>query len=282
MHAMQVLLLATATTSFAGTQVLASTLLSSAADQAVFTAAMQQGIMNNEALLATLSAVNAASVQEQLAATQPSVTIMKAVYTSVDPVQAANSSSSTSWGLQIAVGLQLAVAGGLQQVINGTSLSRRRLLRAGGRPPSSWEQLQDSHLPNHRQQGSTLSSAEALVQGRAASIRRSSNRLSPSAAAAAADPELHFMPGPAMQWPMSQEAAVQSGMQLWPEPQLPSRRLLQAYTSIPLQFNLSQIALYLNLQPNRTTAYSATSSNYSTLQASLQIESWSVLFACGL
>ena len=77
------------------------------------------------------------------------------------------------------------------------------------------------------------------------------------------------MPGLAVQWPMHQEAALQSGMQLWPEPQLPRRRLLQAYTSIPLQFNLSQIAMYLNLQPNHTTAYSATSSNYSTLQASV-------------
>lgn len=267
MDAMQVLLLATATTSFASTQVLASTLLSSAAAQAVFTEAMQQGIMNNDALLATLSAVNAASVQEQLAATQPPVTISKAVYTSADPVQAANSSSSTQWGLQIAVSLQLAVAGGLQQVINGTSLSRRRLLRAGGRPPFSWEQLQDGHLLSHRQQ---LPSADALVQGRAASIRRSSSsRLITSAAAAAADSELQAMPGLAVQWPMHQEAALQSGMQLWPEPQLPRRRLLQAYTSIPLQFNLSQIAMYLNLQPNRTTAYSATSSNYSTLQASV-------------
>ena len=264
---MQVLLLATATTSLSSTQVLASNLLSNAAAQAVFTAAMQQGIMNNDALLATLSAVNAASVQEQLAATQPPVTISKAVYTSVDPVQAANTSSSTSWGLQVAVSLQLAVAGGLQQVINGTSLSRRRLLRARDRPPFSWEQLQDGHLPSHRQQGSTLSSAEALVQGRAAGIRRSSSRL--TAAAAAAAPELQTMPGLAVQWPISQGAVLQSSMQLWPEPQLPSRRLLQAYTSVPLQFNLSQIALYLNLQPNRTTAYSATSSNYSTLQASL-------------
>ena len=266
---MQVLLLATATTSLASTQVLASTLLSSAAAQAVFTAAMQQGIMNNDALLATLSAVNATSVQEQLAATQPPVTISKAVYTSVDPVQAANTSSSTSWGLQIAVSLQLAVAGGLQQVVNGTSLSRRRLLRAGGRLPFRREELQGGHPPSHGQQGRTLSSAEALVQGRAASIRRGSSRLSPSAAAAAADLELQALPGQAVQWPTYQEAALQSGMQPWPLPQLPRRRLLQAYSSVPLQFNLSQIALYLNLQPNRTTAYSATSSNYSTLQASL-------------